>query len=154
MPPNPKSAERSRSPWILRRADQAGVAVLVLLALLATVGWWIRQGGLRGSVVEFERAEPQVAEFEVDINSADWPELLQLPSIGETLARRIVESRQKDGPFLDHKDIRRVRGIGPKTLETIRPYLRPIADRDAMARQDERASKGSGFGVQEVRGGK
>lgn len=128
---------KSPAPWLLRRADQAGVAGLVLLALLATVAWWIRQGGLRGSTVEFERAEPQVAQFEVDINSADWPELLQLPSIGETLARRIVESREKDGPFLDHKDLRRVRGIGPKTLETIRPYLRPLPERGAVAGQSK-----------------
>jgi len=117
---------RSSAPWLLRRADQAAVAVLVLLGLAATVAWWVRYGGLRGRMVELEGAEPQVARFEVDINSADWPELVQLPVIGETLAKRIVASRQKDGPFLDHKDLRRVRGIGPKTLETIRPYLRPI----------------------------
>ena len=110
----------------MRRADQAAVAVLVLLGLAATVAWWVRYGGLRGRMVELEGAEPQVARFEVDINSADWPELVQLPAIGEKLAKRIVESRQKDGPFLDHKDLRRVRGIGPKTLEAIRPYLRPM----------------------------
>jgi len=117
---------KSPAPWLLRRADQAAVAVLVLLGLAATVGWWVRYGGLRGRMVELEGAEPQVARFEVDINSADWPELVQLPAIGEKLAKRIVESRQKDGPFLDHKDLRRVRGIGPKTLEAIRPYLRPM----------------------------
>jgi len=127
MPPDPKTTDSPRQvPWLLRRADQAAVAVLVLLGLAATVAWWVRYGGLRGRMVELEGAEPQVARFEVDINSADWPELVQLPAIGKTLARRIVESRQKDGPFLDHKDLRRVRGIGPKTLETIRPYLRPI----------------------------
>jgi len=117
---------RSSAPWLLRRADQAAVAVLVLLGLAATVAWWVRYGGLRGRMVELEGAEPQVARFEVDINSADWPELVQLPAIGEKLAKRIVASRQKDGPFLDHKDLRRVRGIGPKTLEAIRPYLRPM----------------------------
>jgi competence protein ComEA len=117
---------RSSPPWLLRRADQAAVAVLVLLGLAATVGWWVRNGGLRGRLVEIERAEPQVATFEVDINSADWPELAKLPAIGETLARRIVESRQKEGPFRDHNQLRRVKGIGPRTLETIRPYLRPI----------------------------
>jgi len=117
---------RFSPPWFLRRADQAAVAVLLLLGLAATVGWWVRRGGLQGRMVELERAEPEVARFEVDINSADWPELVQLPAIGETLAKRIVASRQKEGPFLDHKDLRRVRGIGPKTLEAIRPYLRPI----------------------------
>ncbi len=31
--------------WLLRRADQATVAVLVLVAVVATVGWWVSQGG-------------------------------------------------------------------------------------------------------------
>ena len=69
----------------------------------------------------------------MDINSADWPELLQLPGIGETLAHRIVESRQSRGPFADNDDLRRVRGIGPKTLEQIRPYLRPMPDSKSVA---------------------
>jgi len=120
-------------PWLLRRADQVGVAALVLAALAAMIGWWIAHGGLWGRLLEVERAEPRSVRFEVDINQADWPELVQLPGIGKTLAERIVQSRQKDGPFLDHEDLRRVRGIGPKTLETIRPYLKPMADRRALA---------------------
>jgi len=113
--------------WLLRRADQAAVAVLVLMGLAATVGWWAGHGGCQGRLIEVERAEPQTAAFQVDINAADWPELLQLPGIGPTLAKRIVARRQADGPFLDHDDLRRrVPGIGPKTLEQIRPFLRPM----------------------------
>ena len=122
-PPSGSSAGPS---WLLRRTDQAAVAVLVLLAMAWTVGWWISQGGLSGRLIEVERAEPLSAAFQVDPNTADWPELVQLPGIGPTLARRIVQSRQTDGPFLDHEDIQRVRGIGPKTLDGIRPYLRPM----------------------------
>ncbi len=99
------------------------MAALVLLAMVATVGWWVRHGGLRGDLVEVEHAEPLPTGFDVDINSAEWAELAQLPAIGETLARRIIETRQKSGPFRSPDDLRRVRGIGPKTLETIRPYL-------------------------------
>jgi len=76
--------------------------------------------------------EPKTARFLVDVNAAEWPELAQLPEVGETLARRIVDSRQQEGPFLDHDDLRRVRGIGPKTLETIRPYLLPMPSSRAM----------------------
>ena len=112
--------------------------MLVLLGLAATAVWWVRHGGLRGSLVEVERAEPQVADFDVDINTADWPELVQLPAIGETLARRIVASRQKDGPFRDHNDLRRVRGIGPKTLERIRPYLRPMEGKGGGRKEERR----------------
>ena len=118
---------------MLRRADQATVAVLVLVALGCTVGWWISQGGWRGRLIEIERATPQTASFEVDLNEADWPELVQLPDIGQTLAERIVASRESHGPFLDHKDLMRVRGIGPKTLDKVRPYLRPMPPGGAVA---------------------
>ncbi len=126
MPPKRPPPTSSWSPWLLRRIDQSGVAALVLAGLVAMVGWWIAQGGLTGRLVEIDRAEPRTAQFQVDINAADWPELAQLPEVGETLARRIVESRRRDGPFADHDDLRRVRGIGPKTLDGMRPYLLPI----------------------------
>lgn len=117
----------SRHPrWLLRRADQTAVAALVVLALAATIGWWVSQGGWHGRLIEIDRAEPLVAQFEVDINAADWPELIQLPGIGEIMAQRIIASRRSDGPFADNDDLRRVRGIGPKTLDRIRPYLRPM----------------------------
>jgi len=118
--------------WLLRRADQAAVAVLVVLGLASMGGWWIAHGGCRGELVEIERAQPRTAQFEVDLNQADWPELAQLPDIGETLARRIVDSRNQQGPFLDHNDLTRVRGIGPKTVERIRPYLRPVPEHRAI----------------------
>jgi len=131
-----EGSERLEHPhWLLRRVDQAVVALLVLAGLAAMVVWWIVHGGVRGNLVELERAEPKTVRFEVDINSAGWPELLQLPAIGETLAKRIVDSRLKDGPFRDHKDLMRVRGIGPKTFDTIRPYLRPMPDQDAMVQK-------------------
>jgi competence protein ComEA len=113
------------SRWLLRRADQAVVAAAVFVALAATIGWWVHHGGAGGRLIEIERAEPLAARFEVDINVADWPELMLLPGIGETLAQRIVEARQNE-PFREHEDLLRVKGIGPKTLERIRPYLRPM----------------------------
>ena len=124
-----------RPSWLLRRVDQAVVAVLVLAGLAATVGWWGSQGGFQGRLIEVQRAEPRAAAYQVDLNTAEWPELIQIPSIGPTLGRRIVESRQNDGPFLDHDDLMRVRGIGPKTLETVRPYLRPMPGSSALAGQ-------------------
>jgi competence protein ComEA len=126
--------EKSRLPyWLLHRTEQAVVAFCVAAGLLATVVWWVSLGGLGGHVVEIERAEPQTAQFLVDINRAEWPELAQLPGIGEKLARRIVDVRQTHGMFLDHNDLRRVRGIGPKKLDALRPYLVPMADQTNMA---------------------
>jgi competence protein ComEA len=83
--------------------------------------------------VEIEKAAPQLAQFQVDINKAQWPELATLPGVGRTLAERIVQSREETGPFRDTDDLRRVRGIGPRTLESLRPYLRPMPGRQAVA---------------------
>jgi competence protein ComEA len=128
-------SDPSRPPhWLLRRADQAAVAALMAAALVAMAGWWIAHGGWRGQLIEIERAEPLTARFDVDINAADLPELMQLPGIGEALARRIVESRKTSGPFAHHEDLLRIPGIGPKIFEQLRPYLRPIPDRKAASK--------------------
>jgi competence protein ComEA len=119
--------------WLLRRADQTAVAGLVLLSLAAIGGWIIAQGGLRQRMLEVDQVEPQYVQFQVNLNEADVPELIQLPGIGEVLASRIVESRQKDGPFADLNDLRRVRGIGPKTMEHLRPYLLPMPEKENVA---------------------
>jgi competence protein ComEA len=120
-------------PRAIRRLDQAGIAALGLVALITLAGYWFAHGGHRGSLIEIERAEPRPALFQVDLNSANWPELAQLPGVGETLARRIVQSRQEHGNFTDHDDLRRVRGIGPRTLERLKPYFRPIPAGDNVA---------------------
>jgi competence protein ComEA len=118
---------------LLRRADQAAVAGFVGLALVAMAVHWFVQGGHRGELIHIERAEPLEARFLVDINKAEWPELAELPQIGETLARRIAESRLKDGAYGDHDDLLRVRGVGPRTLERLRPYLLPMPGQDEVA---------------------
>jgi competence protein ComEA len=118
---------------LLRHADQAVVGALVAAALLGMAAYWLVQGGYRGGLVEIDRAEPLVAHYQVDINQADWPELAQLPRVGPILARRIVDSRLVRGPFVDHDDLLRVDGIGPRTLEQMRPYLLPMPDRHDVA---------------------
>ena len=104
------------------------IAGVTLGALIAMAALWLIQGGLKGSLVEWRDAKRQTATLQININRATWPELTLLPEIGETLARRIVESRERDGPFRSHDDLGRVRGIGPKTLERLRPYLGPIGN--------------------------
>ncbi len=118
---------------LLRRADQLAVAALTLSALVALTGWWIAHGGIQGRLIEIEHAPTLSAQFLVDINEADWPELAELPGVGETLARRIVAVRRDHGPFVDHNDLARVPGIGPRTMERVRPYLLPMAESRSVA---------------------
>ncbi|HET6323107.1 MAG TPA: helix-hairpin-helix domain-containing protein, partial [Planctomycetaceae bacterium] len=48
----------------------------------------------------------------------------QIQGIGDALARRIVADREENGPFQSVEDLGRVKGIGPKTLEHLRPWVR------------------------------
>jgi competence ComEA-like helix-hairpin-helix protein len=59
----------------------------------------------------------------VDVNTADFGTLRQLPGIGPHLAARIVEHRIRQGPFGSVDDLRAVPGIGPATLERLRPVI-------------------------------
>ena len=135
MSPSHPKPERSPGRPLLERMDQAAVAALVMTALVSIGLYWLVQGGASGRLIEIDRASPQAVEFQLDINEADWPEFTVLPGIGEALARRIVESRQAEGPFADVEGLQRVRGIGPKTLEQIRPYLRPMSPAGDIAGQ-------------------
>ena len=102
------------------------MAVLAAGALALLAAMWWRHGGHRGGVVDIDRAPPLVAKFQVDVNRADWPELMQLPGIGPTLAQRLIDDREQNGEFRDIEELNRVSGIGPRTLERIRPYILPI----------------------------
>jgi competence protein ComEA len=134
----PKNSSRWRP--LLRRLDQAAVATLVSFALAGMGVYWFASGGHRGELIEIDRAEPLSAKYQVDINAAAWPELAELPRVGPTLAKRIVASRAEAGPFADHDDLLRVRGVGPLTLEQMKPYLLPMPGRAEVAgSQRERA---------------
>ncbi|TWT97047.1 ComE operon protein 1 [Botrimarina colliarenosi] len=118
---------------LIRRADQAVIATLTGVAILGATLWWVRAGGLRGGLVDIDAAAPLDYRFLVDVNRADWPELAQLPGIGPTLAKRIVASRGVEGDFRTADDLRRVNGIGPRTLEGMRRYLLPLPDDTQVA---------------------
>lgn len=55
----------------------------------------------------------------VDVNAATAQELEQLPRVGPALAKRIVDWRDRHGPFNSPEDLRHVRGIGPSTVRLL-----------------------------------
>lgn len=59
----------------------------------------------------------------VYINTASQDELIRLKGIGPSKAKKILEYRSKFGPFKRIKDLRRVKGIGKKTLIKLRPFI-------------------------------
>jgi competence ComEA-like helix-hairpin-helix protein len=95
-----------------------------------------------GLALRDERARASQAPAPIDPNTAargDWD---RLPGIGPRLAEAIVSQRAERGLFRGPEDLLAVRGIGPRTLERLDPYLRwPEAEgkgsiRPAEARPD------------------
>ena len=59
----------------------------------------------------------------VSINSADQAALEVIPGIGPVKAAAIVQFRADNGAFSSLEQLLEVSGIGPATLESIRPYV-------------------------------
>jgi competence protein ComEA len=114
------SPSTSVTPALWPRSAQLATAFLLGLAtvLLAVHAF----GSLRRSArpTELERLE---CAYQVDLNHADRSELLQLPGVGENLARRILDYRREHNGFGSVEELRKVRGVGPVTLERLRPLV-------------------------------
>jgi competence protein ComEA len=59
----------------------------------------------------------------VDLNSADVATLQKLKGIGPVKARAIVAYRQQHGPFKSVDELKKVKGIGQKTLEQLKDKI-------------------------------
>ncbi len=103
------------------RASQASTAVLLAtaLGLLGWHAWTTQQRACRPTILQGEA----VHESRLDLNRADRAALLQLPGIGEGLARRIEDYRREHGPFRSIEELRQVEGVGPRLLERLRPLV-------------------------------
>ncbi len=114
--------------WTLRRDDQKTLAVLAALCLAFVAAWlcWNRMAS--DPLVELDAVRPQTPNYQVDLNVASREELDNVPGVGAALAERIIESRERSGPFRKASDLMRVSGIGVKTLAKIKPYLAPLED--------------------------
>lgn len=69
-----------------------------------------------------QKTSSEAAATVVDINTATATELTDLPGIGPSLAERIVAARSKR-PFQSPRDLRRVKGIGFRTLSKLMPRI-------------------------------
>ncbi len=61
--------------------------------------------------------------LQVNINTAPAESLVLLPRVGEVIGERIIALRDRLGRFDSIEQLVQVRGIGPKTLEMLRPYV-------------------------------
>src|SRR5690606_33452539 len=103
------------SPWGWGRPQRALLAALVVAWAVGLLIFG-RPGGAP--------AIPPPASVVVDVNTAPRPVLLALPGLGPTRVDRIVAARA-ERPFESLDDLAgRVKGIGPATIEGLRPFVR------------------------------
>jgi len=115
-PPAPKTVLTAWTPPAqLATAFLLGVAV----TLIATRWYGSSRWGARQTQLE----QPSRPAYRVDLNRAERAELLQLPGVGEGLVRHIEGYRQAHGRFQRVDDLVMVNGIGPATLERLRPWV-------------------------------
>ncbi len=69
------------------------------------------------------RTEAKPAVATINLNTATAAELEKLPGIGQKVAARIVEYRQKNGPFKKVEELMNVQGIGEKSFLQFRSQL-------------------------------
>lgn len=100
---------------ITTRAWATVAAWMVLLAALAG-----------GGQPEAHAADPPPSQSQarLDINRASAGELIAVPGIGQVTADRIVQWRKEHGPFKRVEDLMKVKGIGERSLDKIRPYVK------------------------------
>lgn len=122
--PAVEAAPLEPTQWGLSPSDRRFLTILATVVLLLTVMHLIRSYWSSAPLLEVRRLESRKAEFQIDINHATWVEWMQLPGIGETMARQIVADREERGPFTSIDDVSRVKGIGPLRLREMRPHLR------------------------------
>lgn len=92
-----------------------------------------RGAGRPGSGAEFRNESgrgasgptPPSPSRPLDLNRATEEELRLLPGVGPAIAGRILALRERRGGFGSADDLLEVRGIGPATIERLRPLIRP-----------------------------
>lgn len=60
---------------------------------------------------------------QIDINAASLEELDKIPGVGPVTAQKIIDYREKNGPFKSIEDLKKVGRIGDKTLEKIKDKI-------------------------------
>ncbi|MGN0741991.1 MAG: ComEA family DNA-binding protein [Candidatus Fimadaptatus sp.] len=101
----------------LRRERGFMVLALVCAALAVIAG--LRAGAALDHGTQVVEGFKPPASALIDVNSCDALLLTSLPGIGEKTAQRIIDGR----PYESVEDLRRVEGIGEKTLEGIRERI-------------------------------
>lgn len=106
--------------WLSDRNQLA--AGLLTLAMLLSL--WFADSRSSRDLSVGNSASERPFEQRIDLNLATSAELELLDGIGPKLAARIIADRDERGSFGSVESVRRVKGIGPKTVEKNRRWMK------------------------------
>lgn len=89
-----------------------------LFAAAAALAW----AGMRRPWRIGDLPRPDAA-LRIDVNAASEEELAVLPAVEPGTAAAIVRERAAGGPFRDMEDLGRVKGLGPRKLAQLAPWV-------------------------------
>ena len=78
--------------------------------------WWLPK-------TEVVDPDPESVKLKIDLNRAEWYELIILPGIGEKKARAIVGYRKEAGGFETIAQLCNVKGIGSETVKRLKDLV-------------------------------
>ncbi|CAF1484321.1 unnamed protein product, partial [Adineta steineri] len=73
--------------------------------------------------LSIDSLSPQIKQEPININSASHNELYSIPDLTPILIQRIIQRRERKGPFRFIEDLLKVKGIDYVILASIRPYI-------------------------------
>ena len=107
----------------------AGAVLIITLAIGMAAGVFDRKGrdvsvSAKGDQCAADSSAAAAPAYrKLDINIASEEQLVILPGIGPKKAGAIIDWRDSNGPFECVDQLRSVHGIGPRTLEGLKPYV-------------------------------
>jgi len=97
--------------------------IVLSLAALALLAAAQPQAQSKPGAASRTNTKTAAASGVVNLNSASAAELEKLPGVGAATAARIIEYRQKKGPFKKIEELMNVQGIGEKSFLKLKPQI-------------------------------
>ena len=108
--------------WFTKEEKRALIFIFVCL-FLGIFSSFCFKNRLLEKRTPLSREEKELIYPQVDINSANFSQLLALPGIGPSLAEAILEYRKENGPFKEINQLLKIKGIGSQKLQEISKYI-------------------------------
>jgi competence protein ComEA len=109
----------------LNRREMLAISLFFTFVLIGEIGLWYYKvlNPPKYEILKKPNNEIILKDSikKLSLNNSSYEELLEVPGIGPTLAKRIIENR----PYSSVEDLMKVKGIGKKKFEKLKDYFQP-----------------------------